>query len=148
MFDRFTEKARRVIFWARYEAGQFGTSSIQTEHLLLGLLKEDMTLHQRFLGGPSSESIRQLVEARASRGAEIIPTTVDMPLSDECIRVLAFSTEEAARLKHVHTGAKHVLFGLLREEKCLAAAILREQGLDLAGVREELSRGPGELDEI
>jgi ATP-dependent Clp protease ATP-binding subunit ClpC len=146
MFDRFTEKARRVIFWARYEASQFGTSSIQTEHLLLGLLKEDLTLNQRFLGAASSESIRQLVEARAHRGAAIIPTSVDLPLSHECKRVLAYAAEEAARLKHVHTGPKHVLFGLLREEKSLAAIILREQGLELAGVREELSRGLGELD--
>jgi len=146
MFDRFTEQARRSIFWARYEATQFGTSSIQAEHLLLGLLTEDTTLNQRFLGAPSSESIRQLVEARARRGVETIPTSVDMPLSDECIRVLAFSTEESARLKHVHTGVKHVLCGLLREEKSLAATILREQGLELAVVREELSLGPGAAD--
>ena len=69
-----------------------------------------------------------------------------MPLSDECRRVLAFSTEEASLLKHLHVGTGHVLFGLLREEKSVAATILREQGIQLTGVREELSMGSGALD--
>jgi ATP-dependent Clp protease ATP-binding subunit ClpC len=82
MLERYTKKAQLAIFWARYEASQFGSPSIQPEHLLLGLLREDVALSQKFLGATTSESIRQLVEARAFRGAEIIPTSVDMPLSD------------------------------------------------------------------
>jgi len=74
MFDRYTMPARRVVFWARHEASQFGCSSIETEHLLLGLLKEDATLRQRFLGAPTTESVRQLIEARILRGGEIIST--------------------------------------------------------------------------
>jgi ATP-dependent Clp protease ATP-binding subunit ClpC len=130
MFDRYTKEAKLAIFWARYEASQFGSSSIQTEHLLLGLLRDDVALCPRFLGATTSESIRQLVEARAFRGAEVIPTSVDMPLSHECKRALAYSAQEAARLKHEHIGAEHVLLGILREEKSLAATILREQGLE------------------
>ena len=141
MFDRYTKKARLAIFWARYEASQFSSPSIQTEHLLLGLLREDAALNQRFLGETTSESIRQLIEARAFRGTEIIPTTVDLPLSHECKRVLAYAAEEAARLKHVHTGAGHLLFGLLREEKSLAATILREQGLELGTFWKPLNGG-------
>jgi ATP-dependent Clp protease ATP-binding subunit ClpC len=146
MFDRYTKKAQVAIFWARYEASQFNSRCIQAEHLLLGVLREDVALCPRFLGETTSESIRQLIEARAFRGTEIIPTTVDMPLSHECKRVLAYAAEEAARLKHVHTGAEHLLFGLLHEEKSLAATILREQGIDLAHVRKELSIGSGALD--
>ena|ERR1043166_3582181 len=139
MFERYTEKAWRVIFLARSEASQFGSSSIQTEHLLLGLLEEDKALAQRFLGSPSSESIRKHVEARVPPRGEVIPTSVDLKLSYECKRVLAYGAEEAARLKHKHIGTDHLLLGLLREENSLAAAILREQGLKLARVREKLA---------
>ncbi|HEY4677253.1 MAG TPA: Clp protease N-terminal domain-containing protein, partial [Candidatus Angelobacter sp.] len=64
MFERYTEKARRVIFFARYEASQFGSTHIETEHLLLGLLREDRALTHRFLPGTSTvEDIRKQIEA-------------------------------------------------------------------------------------
>jgi hypothetical protein len=147
MFERFTEKARRVIFFARYEASQFGSHYIETEHLLLGLLREDEALAHRFLGTTSSESIRKQIEARVLRGGEVIPTSVDLPLSHECKRVLAYGAEEAERLKHKHIGTEHLLLGLLREEKGLAAAILREHGLQLEHIRAKAS-GPGALPEL
>jgi ATP-dependent Clp protease ATP-binding subunit ClpA len=141
MFERYTEKARRAIFFARYEASQFGSSSIETEHLLLGLLREDKALAHRFLGTTSSESIRKQVEARVLRGSEVIPTSVDLPMSHECKRVLAYGAEETERLKHKHIHTEHMLLGLLREEKSLAAAILREQGLQLLQVRDKVASG-------
>jgi len=140
MFDRYTIPARRVVFWARHEASQFGSSSIETEHLLLGLLKEDATLRQRFLGAPTTESVRQLIEARIPRGEEIISTSIDMPLSPECSHVFRYSEEEATQLKHEYIGTEHLLLGLLREEKGLAGTILREQGLTLAQIRGEVSK--------
>jgi ATP-dependent Clp protease ATP-binding subunit ClpC len=140
MFERYTEKARRVIFFARYEASQFGSPYIETEHLLLGLLREDKALTNRFLRQHSSvESIRKQIEGHTTI-REKVSTSVDLPLSNECKRVLAFAAEEAERLSHKHIGTEHLLLGLLREEKCFAAEILHERGLRLPSIREELAR--------
>jgi ATP-dependent Clp protease ATP-binding subunit ClpC len=140
MFERYTEKARRVIFFARYEASQFGSPYIETEHLLLGLLREDKALTNRFLRSHASvESIRKQIEAHTTI-REKVSTSVDLPLSNECKRVLAYAAEEAERLGHKHIGTEHLLLGLLREEKSFAAEILQERGLKLAGIREELAR--------
>jgi hypothetical protein len=137
MFERYTEKARRVIFFALYEAREFDSSSIETEHLLLGLFREDKALANRFL--PSSvavESLRQRVRAITPvRGK--ISTAVDLPLSHESKRVLAYAAEEADLLKHKHVGTEHLLLALLREENCLATTLLRERGLTITPVREE-----------
>jgi hypothetical protein len=140
MFERYTEKARRTIFFARYEASQFGAHKIETEHLLLGLLRDDKALAQRFLGTTSSESIRKQVEARTIR-REKVSTSVDMPLSHECKRALAYGAEEGERLKHKHLGTEHLLLGLLREKGCFAAEILRGVGLDVEQVREKIAAG-------
>ena len=140
MFERYTEKARRVIFFARYEASQFGSPYIETEHLLLGLLREDKALTNRFLRSHASvESIRKQIEGHTTI-REKVSTSVDLPLSNECKRVLAYAAEEAERLSHKHIGTEHLLLGLLREEKCFAAEILVERGLRLPAIREELQR--------
>src|SRR5207245_473850 len=144
MFERYTEKARRVIFFARYEASQFGSPYIETEHLLLGLLREDKALTNRFLRSHASiESIRKQIEGRTTI-REKVSTSVDIPLSQECKRVLAYAAEEAERLSHKHIGTEHLLLGLLREDKSSAAEILHERGLRLPVLREELSRAPSE----
>ncbi len=144
MFERYTEKARRVIFFARYEASQFGSPYIETEHLLLGLIREDKALANRFLRSHAAvESIRKQIEAHTTI-REKVSTSVDLPLSHECKRVLAYAAEEAERLSHKHIGTEHLLLGLLREEKCFAAEILHERGLRLAAIREELARSQSE----
>ena len=144
MFERYTEKARRVIFFARYEASQFGSPYIETEHLLLGLLREDKALANRFLRSHlAQESIKKQIEAHTTV-REKVSTSVDLPLSHECKRVLAYGAEEAERLGHKHIGTEHLLLGLLREEKCFAAEILHERGLRLAQVREEVARASSE----
>jgi ATP-dependent Clp protease ATP-binding subunit ClpC len=144
MFERYTEKARRVIFFARYEASQFGSPYIETEHLLLGLLREDKALANRFLRSAAHiESIRKQIEAHTTI-REKVSTSVDLPLSHECKRVLAYGAEEAERLNHKHIGTEHLLLGLLREEKCFAAEILHERGLRLSQVREEIARSSSE----
>jgi ATP-dependent Clp protease ATP-binding subunit ClpC len=144
MFERYTEKARRVIFFARYEASQFGSPCIETEHLLLGLLREDKALTNRFLRSAASvESIRKQIETHTTL-REKVSTSVDLPLSHECKRVLAYGAEEAERLNHKHIGTEHLLLGLLREEKSLAADILGERGLRLSQVREEIQRTSSE----
>lgn len=138
MFERYTEKARRVIFFARYEASQFGSPYIETEHLLLGLLREDKALTHRFLPGHVKvESIRKQIEDK-TLVREKVSTSVDLPLSNEGKRVLAHAAGEAVLLSHKHIGTEHLLLGLLREEKCFAAELLRERGLQLAEVRQSL----------
>jgi ATP-dependent Clp protease ATP-binding subunit ClpC len=144
MFERYTEKARRVIFFARYEASQFGSPVIEPEHLLLGLLREDKALTNRFLRSHASvEAIRKQIEANTTV-RDKVSTSVDLPLSNESKRVLAYAAEEAMRLSHKHIGTEHLLLGLLREEKCFAAAILLERGLKLEAVREDLKGTPHE----
>ncbi len=145
MFEKYTEKARRVIFFARYEASQFGSPSIETEHLLLGLIREDKNLTNRFFpkANASIDSIRKEIEGRTMI-REKVSTSVDLPFSDESKRALNAAAEESERLSHKHIGTEHMLLGLLREEKSVAAEILRERGLRLGMVREELSRGASE----
>jgi hypothetical protein len=141
MFERYTEKARRTIFFARYEASEFGSPAIETEYLLLGFLRENKALANRFL--PSDDSvaaIRQRIRALTPL-REKISTSVDLPLSHESKRVLAYSAEEAEKLKQVYIRPEHMLLGLLREEKCIAAALLQERGLSIAIVRLELAAG-------
>jgi ATP-dependent Clp protease ATP-binding subunit ClpC len=142
MFERYTVEARRVIFFARYEASQFGSPYIETEHLLLGLLREDKALTNRFLRSHASvDSIRKQIESHTTI-REKVSTSVELSLSNECKRVLAYAAEEAERLGHEHLGTEHLLLGLLREEKCFASEILRERGLKLAQIRDELARSP------
>jgi ATP-dependent Clp protease ATP-binding subunit ClpC len=144
MFERYTEKARRVIFFARYEASQFGSKLIETEHLLMGLLREDKTLANRFLHSHTAvDSIRKQVED-VTPVREKVSTSVDLPLSPASKRILAFGAEESERLGQKHIGPMHLLAGMLREEKCFAAEILAERGVMLSAVREELTHGPEE----
>jgi ATP-dependent Clp protease ATP-binding subunit ClpC len=142
MFEKYTEKARRVIFFARYEASQFGSPYIETEHLLLGLIREDKNLTNRFFpkANASIDSIRKEIEGRTLI-REKVSTSVDLPFSDESKRALNAAADESERLSHKHIGTEHMLLGLLREEKSVAAEILRERGLRLSSVREELGRG-------
>jgi ATP-dependent Clp protease ATP-binding subunit ClpC len=142
MFEKYTEKARRVIFFARYEASQFGQPYIETEHLMLGILREDKALTNRFLRSHASvESIRKQVQEH-TMVRESISTSVDLPLSNDCKQVLTYAAEEAEQLGHKHIGTEHLLLGLLREEKCFAAQILHERGLRLLAIREELAKAP------
>jgi ATP-dependent Clp protease ATP-binding subunit ClpC len=142
MFERFTEKARRVVFFARYEASQFGSPYIETEHLLLGLLHEDKALTHRFLGSPGApEAIRKAIEQHTTV-REKIDTSVDLPLSNENKRALAYAAEEAEQLSHKHIGTEHLLLGLLREEKSFAARLLHDRGVRIDPIRQQLSQLP------
>jgi hypothetical protein len=133
MFERYTEKARRVIFFGRYEASQYGSPVIDSEHLLLGLLREDIRTTMMLPAG-ASEAIRRQINARAPKH-DPIPTSVDMPLSEAASRVLKYGTEEADRLNHRHIGCEHLLLGLLRERGCFAAELLESFGLKLEEAR-------------
>jgi len=136
MFERYTEKARRVIFFARYEASEYGSPCIETEHILLGLVREEGRFAKFFKAG-YPDTIRKQIDERTPRRGKI-STAVDLPLSKESQRVLKYAEEEADRLAQRHIGSEHLLLGLLREEHCFAAGILRQQGLQLDQLRQRL----------
>jgi hypothetical protein len=129
MFERYTEKARRVVFFARYEASQYGSPYIETEHLLLGLLREDYRTTKHL--------IRQQIENRITRG-ERFSTAVEVPLSADCKRVLKLAAVESAAWGHHHVGTDHLFMGLLQVPTSLAATVLKAEGIDLARVREKI----------
>ncbi len=138
MFERYTEKARRTIFFARYEASHYGSPYIEAEHLLLGLVREDRNV-VRLIPIGSAESIRQQIDSHTIV-RHSLPTSVDLPLSNESRRVLAYAAEEAELLAHRHIGTEHLVLGLLREKGCFAAEMLRERGLTLEGLREVFAK--------
>jgi ATP-dependent Clp protease ATP-binding subunit ClpC len=122
-----------------------GSSSIEPAHLLLGLFRENKALIEGFLpANVSTEMIRQQVEASLTKG-EWIPTTVEIPLSQMSERVLEYAQEESENLKHGQVGPEHLLLGLLRPQSSsfrgkdsIPERILRENGLDLAEVRQQI----------
>jgi ClpA/ClpB-like protein len=140
MFERYTEKARRVIFFARYEASQYGAPAIDTEHLLLGLLREDKSLH-RWLPKTDLQTIRRRVDERSPKHPPT-STAIDLLLTTAGKRALKFAADEAERLAHRHIGTEHLLLGLLGEENCLAAELLREAGADAAEMRLHYAEQP------
>src|ERR1700741_1509774 len=99
MLERFSEKARRFFFFPRYEASQFGASQIEAEHILLGLIREDKNLTTRFFhrSHANIESIRKEIEGRTIL-RDRISTNIDLPLSSEAKRVLAYAAEESEKL--------------------------------------------------
>jgi uncharacterized protein (TIGR02246 family) len=139
MFERYTEKARRVIFFARYEASQYGSPYIETEHLLLGLFREDHLLARKLLNKKGGgQSLREEIESQIKRG-ERLSTSVEVPLSAESKLILNLAAEESERLGQKHVGTEHILLGILLQNDCWAARLLTERGLTLDGLREQLA---------
>jgi len=138
MFERYNEPARRSLFFARYEASVLGSLTIDTGHLLLGILKVREPLLDRLIGsaGLSPNAVRQQVQGRAGSPASPVSMSVEIPLSRDAKHVLECSAEESERLLHRQIGTEHLLLGLLRVERGLAWDILREKGLALEKVRE------------
>src|SRR4030088_2324605 len=142
MFQRYTEKARRVIFFARYEASQYGSPYMESEHFLLGLLREDLGLVRRFLGPNSvTTDIRAEIERQITR-RERISTSAEVPLTTECKKILNLAVEESERLAHQWIGTEHILLGILGVEGSLAARLLREGGLKAQAIRQLLDMTP------
>ena len=145
MFERYTEKARRVIFFARYEASQFGNPYIETEHLLLGLLREDPALVKRFLGPTNvATDVRTEIERQIIRH-ERISTAVEMPLTNEYKMALNLAARRFRETRPTGIGTEHLLLGLLRVEGSLAAKLLRKRGLNPEAIREQLAKAPGSV---
>jgi ATP-dependent Clp protease ATP-binding subunit ClpC len=143
MFERFTERARRVLFFALLEASQTGCNAISTEHLFLGLMRENMYLLPEFPPGSDLAAIRS--ELFGHPPAETVPTSpdinrnptvnrmpaphVDMPLTESAQRVLQHSGHERYSLKHDFVTSGHLLLGILDEEQSDACAILKRYGV-------------------
>lgn len=137
MFERYTERARRTVFFARYEASQYGSPYIETEHFLLGLLREDPQVTKLLPRAITMQEIRSEVEKRIDI-RECISTSIEVPLSAQCKRALNLAAEEANRLGHDRIGTEHLLLGLLRISDGLAAQILRVDAVNLQHLREKI----------
>lgn len=142
MFERYTERSRRVIFFARYEALQYGSPVIAPEHLLLGLFREDKTVASRFFPQKqtiTSDRMRDEVEDRIVV-RDRIPQSTELHLSAETKKVLFYANEESRALKSRGIGPEHILLGLIREEGAIAAEILFQFGVRPQDVRDEISQ--------
>ena len=140
MFERYTEKARRVIFFARYKASQYGSSSIDTEHILLGLLREDRAVMHHFFGAIDlATQIRPEVEKVIKRG-KLIPTSVEVPLSAEASKLLNLAAEEADRLGQQYVGTEHLLLGILGLQDSFAARLLMARGAKVDAIRVQIAK--------
>jgi predicted enzyme related to lactoylglutathione lyase len=142
MFERYTEKARRTIFFARYEASQFGSPYIEAEFILLGMLRDDPSLSMRFFRSRTTpESLRKEIEQHRTFG-EKFNTSVDIPLSNESKHVLAYAAEEAERLGHPFISTEHLLLGILREQNSFASQLLQQHGINVGEVRTDIAARP------
>jgi hypothetical protein len=141
MFERYTEKARRTIFFARYEASQFGSDFITLEHLLLGLLREDQWL-QRKLGPVGTEAVRQYIAEHSPPIEKRRSTSVDLPLDSACRQVLCDVADAAAAIPHRLIDSSDLVLGLLRMETSVAAEALRKLGVDYQRYSDILAKHP------
>jgi len=138
MFDRYTEKSRRVIFFSRYAASERGSAEIDADCLLLGMLREDRNVVLRWLGEGDWETVLREKLKRSPSGP--ISTSVDIPLTNEVKRVLAYASEEAERLGHPMIEVEHLFLGLLRETGSNPAKVLAEFGVRVGDVRVALGQ--------
>jgi ATP-dependent Clp protease ATP-binding subunit ClpC len=138
MFEKYNEKARRALFFARYEASKLGSRVIESEHILLGVLREGeeiiKEIFSRFNVKP--EQIRREVEGDRLF-VDRISSSAELPLSEESKKILAYAAHEAESMLHQYVGTEHLLIGILRVEASTAARILTAKGLNVYGVREE-----------
>ncbi len=138
MWQRFTERARKVVFFAQEEAQKFGEGYVSTEHLLLGLVRETDSVAARVLErlGVSLSRIRAEVEKQLPRGEA--KQTQDMTLTPRAKRVIDLAYDEARNLNNNYIGTEHLLLGLIREGDGLAGRVLAKLGVELERARREV----------
>ena len=139
MFDRFTDRARKVMSFARQEAERFNHDYIGTEHVLLGLVKEGSGVAANVLENldVDLEKVRLEVEKLVKPAPDVV-TMGQLPFTPRAKKVLEFAIDEARALDHNYVGTEHLLLGLLREQEGLAAQVLVNLGLKLEDVRNEV----------
>src|SRR5215217_2946958 len=156
MYERFTDRARKVMQLANQEAQRFNHEYVGTEHVLLGLVKEGSGVAANVLKNLDIDlrKIRVEVEKIVQAGPDMV-TMGKLPQTPRAKKVIEYSIEEARNLNHNYVGTEHLLLGLLREQEGVAAQVLMNLGLKLEDVREEVlnllghnmpesSEGPGE----
>jgi ATP-dependent Clp protease ATP-binding subunit ClpC len=139
MFERYNEDARRTLFYARYEASQLGSKSIEPEHLLLGLLHLQANPASPFLAQVPDVKNAVLQRTRI-KGA--ISKSVEIPFTAPTKRALQVAAEESSRLGHAHIGPEHLFLGLLADPATVAGELLVRNGLQLEAVRNEIAQPP------
>ena len=147
-FDKFTERAKKVLVLAQEEAQRFNHNYIGTEHLLLGLVREGEGIAAKVLSnlGVELNKVRSAVEFIIGRGDRMV--IGDISLTPRAKKVIELSVEEARRLNHNHIGTEHLLLGLVREGEGIAAGVLESLGVNLEKVRSQVIQvvsqsGPG-----
>src|SRR5947209_5866784 len=140
MFERFTERARKVVVLAQEEARHFNHNYIGTEHLLLGLLREDEGVAARALSSlnVTLDEVREQVESIVGYGEE--GTGGQAPFTSGSKKVLELALREALQLGHHYIGTEHILLGLVRKSEGVAARVLSNLGIDPEKVRHEVIR--------
>ena len=154
MFERYTEAARRALFFARYETSQLGGRTITTEHILLGLLRAPSELVDDMFAACNISvlDLRSQLEAHARDGATLT-TSAEVPFDEATKRVLHFAVEEADLLPQRDIGPEHLLLGLLREDHSFAANALNATGISVKTARSQIEaqataqEAPREADE-
>ncbi|RKX71502.1 ATP-dependent Clp protease ATP-binding subunit ClpC [candidate division WOR-3 bacterium] len=141
MYERFTERVRKVLHLAREEASQYRHNYIGTEHILLGIIREGEGVALMVLAnlGIDPEQIRKSLEERLTPGQGKV-SYGDMPLNNEARIALSNSVEEARSFNHSYVGTEHLLLGLLKTEDSIAAQVLNENGVDYDMVKNEIMK--------
>jgi ATP-dependent Clp protease ATP-binding subunit ClpC len=148
MFERFTEKAIKVIMLAQEESRRLGHNFVGTEQILLGLIGEGTGVGPRALKtlGVTLKDARVEVEKIIGRGSGFV--AVEIPFTPRAKRVLELSLEEARQLGHNYIGTEHLLLGLIREGEGVASRVLENLGVDSSKLRGQIIRFLGENSEI
>ncbi len=139
MYERFTNSASTVMQLADQEARRLNHSYIGSEHVLLGLIKENSGIAANVLKnlGIDLGKVRLEVEKLVPSGPDMV-TITELPLTPRAMKVIEYSMQEARSLNHNYVGTEHILLGLLREQEGVAAQVLRNLGRRLEDAREEL----------
>ncbi|MEJ5228256.1 ATP-dependent Clp protease ATP-binding subunit [Thermodesulfovibrio sp.] len=137
MFEKFTEKGRKIILFAREEAEKRNSEFLDTEHLLLAILREEESIPVAILRkiGVNPENVRYELEKKISHEGNLL-TYGEIPFSPRAKKVLEYAVEEARLLGHPYIGSEHLFLGLVKEEEGIAGKVLRGFGVNLLGVRQ------------
>lgn len=137
MFERYTERAKRVIYFARYEAGQAGSSKITPEHLLIGLLRDADVFTSKLMKTRDLQ-VNEVRDHIISSGDLVHQDSADIPFSENTKVILKIAEDESNKLNHRLIGSEHLFIGLMREKSSFANKYLSDKGLKLSEIKEEI----------
>ena len=138
MFERYTEPARRALFFARYEVSESGGAAITPEHLLLGVLRQLRGVTARILAKVDEEALQRELRMACADG-DRVSTSVEIPFSEDTKRILTRTAAEADYLKHQSIGTEHLVLAILVDARSEAARILMENGIMATDLRREIA---------